>query len=103
MTSPQQAEKLISRLCDGIAKSFNGPIVRGSYPVMDISTSSSYVIVGEQVASSYNACIRNVTGSNLGRDTDYPDRGFAFLLSHTKRMPGQYLEIGHDRSVRNPC
>lgn len=35
--------------------------------------------------------IRGVSGSHPGRDTNYPDRFFVVLSSHSRRIPRYYL------------
>jgi hypothetical protein len=45
-------------------------------------------------------CIREVPGSNLGLDTDYPDG--ELFDQFLRRMPGQCLETGHDRFIPYP-
>jgi hypothetical protein len=41
----------------------------------------------------FKTCIRELFGSNLGRDMGYPEWGFfVVLLSPSRQMPGQYLD-----------
>jgi hypothetical protein len=42
------------------------------------------------VAVKLLACIREVLGLNLSRDTSYPDRGFLWFFSV---LPGKYRDI----------
>jgi hypothetical protein len=44
------------------------------------------------------SCIREVTGSNLCRDSLYTDFGFfVVLFSPSREMSAQYLKLSHDR------
>jgi hypothetical protein len=40
-------------------------------------------------------CIREVSGSNLGQHTDCPGRVFVVFLSPPRKVPGNYLKLGH--------
>jgi hypothetical protein len=44
--------------------------------------------------------IREIPGSNFGPDIDYP-QFFVGFLSPSRRIPGQYLKLGHDRFLPN--
>jgi hypothetical protein len=39
--------------------------------------------------------ICKVLGSNLGPETSYTDEGFMVFLSPSRKIPGQYLKVGH--------
>jgi hypothetical protein len=45
--------------------------------------------------------IREVPGSNLGPETDYPD-GFRGFFSPSRRMPGCILKVGHNSLLPKP-
>jgi hypothetical protein len=43
-----------------------------------------------------------MTGSNLGLDTDYPDRFFVLFLSSSRKMLRQYLQSDYDGILPSP-
>jgi hypothetical protein len=47
------------------------------------------------------ACVREMTGSDLGQGRGYPDWFFAFFLIPSKKIPGyDYLKYDHDASFQ---
>jgi hypothetical protein len=48
----------------------------------------------------YWTCIRDMPGSNLGRDTSYPDRRFCSLSQSSEKNVGILHRLGHDRSFK---
>jgi hypothetical protein len=46
--------------------------------------------------------IRNVPGSNLGWDIDYPDGGFSGFLQCLQANSGIYPKLDHDRILPYP-
>jgi hypothetical protein len=47
-------------------------------------------------------CIWEMPGSNLGGDTDYPDRPVVVFFSHSREIPVHYLKLGHDHFLPHP-
>jgi hypothetical protein len=45
--------------------------------------------------------IREVSGSNLGVETGYPNF-FVVFLSCSRKMQGYYIKLGHDRFLPYP-
>jgi hypothetical protein len=52
----------------------------------------------EQVRTAVT-CVREVTGSNIGRNTGYPDRFSWYSSDFTAEIRAQYLKIAHNASI----
>jgi hypothetical protein len=54
------------------------------------------LLILEDQVITFLYCIRDVVGSNLGKDTNYPERFLEFFNLSSMQISGQYHKIGHD-------
>jgi hypothetical protein len=47
-------------------------------------------------------CVRGMPGSNFTRNTGYPESYFVDFFGPTRKVPGQYLKLGHCDFILHP-